>query len=172
MRGPLAIARKHRLWDWIRGSLLSFSICLTIATVASRPVRGKTASTGALAGVVLDPSGVAIPGAVIHLSKQETSQEKSTTSDEQGRFGFQFLSPGRYELQASKASFEPLRAVTIDITVTEVHRIELHLRLAKLQQSVRVSSDVLMIQTDNSSLEREVSGNTLTNLPLVTRNIY
>ena len=170
MRGPHAIGRKYRLRDRTRGSLLSFFILFTIAAVASSPVRGQTASTGALAGVVLDPSKVAISGAVIHLSNHENSQEESTTSDEQGRFGFQFLAPGRYELQASKPSFEPLRAVIIDITVTEVHRIELHLRLAKLQQSVRVSSDVLMIQTDNSSLGREVSGNTLTNLPLVTRN--
>ncbi len=119
---------------------------------------------------MLDPSGVALPGVNVHLTNHETSEEESTTSDEQGRFGFQFLSPGRYELKASKPSFEPLRGVAIDITVTEVHRIELHLRLAKLQQSVRVPSDVLMIQTDNSSLGREVSGNTLTNLPLVTRN--
>jgi hypothetical protein len=170
MRGPLVTGRKRKLWDRIHGSLLSFFILLTTASSASSPVRGQTASTGAIAGVVLDPSEVALAGAVIHLSNQETSEEESTTSDERGRFGFQFLSPGRYELQASKASFEPLRGAAIDITVTEVHRIELHLRLAELQQSVRVSSDVLMIQTDNSSLGREVSGNTLTNLPLVTRN--
>jgi hypothetical protein len=119
---------------------------------------------------VLDPSGVALPVATIHLVNQETSEEESTTSDEQGRFGFQFLSPGKYELQASKSSFEPQRGVAIDITVTEVLRIELHLRLAKLQQSMWVSSDVLMIQADNSALGREVSGSTLTNLPLVTRN--
>jgi len=63
-----------------------------------------------------------------------------------------------------------LRSVAIVITVTEVLRIETHLQLAKLQQSVRVSSDVLMLQADNSALGREVSGSTLANLPLVTRN--
>ena len=45
-----------------------------------------------------------------------------------------------------------------------------HLQLAKVRQSVQVPSDVLMIQADNSALGREVSGSTLANLPLVTRN--
>jgi hypothetical protein len=170
MGGPLVPGRKSKQGRRIRICFLSFSSFLAIANLTSSPVRGQTASTGALAGVTLDPSRVVLPGAAISLINQETSEEESTTSDEQGRFGFQFLSPGRYELQASKSSFEPLRGVAIDITVTEVLRIELHLRLAKLQQSIRVSSDVLMIQTDNSALGREVSGSMLTNLPLVTRN--
>jgi len=170
MRGPLVADRKRRLWDWLGRRLLYFSVFVAIASFASCPVRGQTASTGALAGVVLDPSGVALPGTVIKLSNQQTSEEESAISDGQGRFGFQFLSPGQYELKASKPPFEPLPDVAIDITVTEVHRIELRLRLAKLQQSVHVSSDVWMIQTDNSALGREVSGNALTNLPLVTRN--
>jgi Carboxypeptidase regulatory-like domain/TonB dependent receptor len=170
MRGPLVPGRKSKQWRRIRSCFLSFSSFLAIANLTSSPVRGQTASTGALAGVTLDPSRVVLPGAAISLINQETSEEESTTSDEQGRFGFQFLTPGKYELQANKPSFEPLRGMVINITVTEVLRIELHLRLARLQQSVRVSSDVLMIQTDNSALGREVSGSTLTNLPLVTRN--
>jgi Carboxypeptidase regulatory-like domain/TonB dependent receptor len=170
MGGRFVPGRKSKQWRRIRSCFLSCSSFLAIANLTSRPARGQTASTGALAGVVLDPSGVALPGATIHLVNQETSEEESTISDEQGRFGFQFLSPGKYEVQASKSSFEPQRGVAIDITVTEVLRIELHLRLAKLQQSIQVPSDVLMIQADNSALGREVSGSTLTNLPLVTRN--
>jgi len=170
MGGGFVPGRKSKQWRRIRSCFLSCSSFLAIANLTSRPARGQTASTGALAGVVLDPSGVTLPGATILLVNQETSEEESTASDEQGRFGFQFLSPGKYELRASKPSFEPLRGVAIDITVTEVLRIETHLQLAKLQQSVRVSSDVLMLQTDNSALGREVSGSTLANLPLVTRN--
>ncbi len=163
-------AKRSKQWRRFHRYFLFFSGLLAIANLTSSPARGQTASTGALAGVVLDPSGFALPRAAIRLVNQETSEEESTTSDEQGRFGFQFLSPGKYELQASKPSFEPLRDMALNIAVTEVLRIDLHLRLEKLQQSVHVSSDVLMIQTDNSALGREVSESTLTNLPLVTRN--
>lgn len=121
-------------------------------------------------GVTLDRSGSGLPDVTIHLVNQDIMQDESTTSDEQGRFGFQFLSPGRCELRAGKASFEPLRPMVINITVTETLRIELYLRLSEMSQSIHVSSDVLMVQTDNSSLGRVVGGQTLSSLPLVTRN--
>jgi hypothetical protein len=131
LRGP-HVPGGSRQWHRIRSYFLSFSGFLVIANLTTSLVLGQTASTGALAGIALDPSGVALPGASIVLVNQETSEEESTTSDEHGRFGFQFLSPGKYELRASKASFEPLRGMAISITVTEVLRIELHLGLAKL----------------------------------------
>ena len=133
-------------------------------------VPGQTPATGALVGVTFDPSGVALPGVVIRLVNQATSAEQSTASDEYGRFNFPFLSPGKYELQASKASFEPLHSMIVDIPVTETLRVEVHLRLQALAQSVSVTSEVLMIQTDNSSLGRVVGNVAVTSLPLVTRN--
>jgi Carboxypeptidase regulatory-like domain len=130
----------------------------------------QTVSTGGLVGVVLDPNGAAIPGVTILLIRQTTSEEQSITTDRQGRFEFQFLSPGAYQLQASRLSFEPLRAMLIQIAVTETLRVELHLRLATMPQSITVSSDVLMVQTDSSSLGRVVNSAAVTSLPLVTRN--
>lgn len=130
----------------------------------------QTALTGALAGVVLGPANAAIPGVNIRLTNQQTSEEQSVVTDEQGRFAFQFLPPGTYELHASKARFQKLNGLTISIPVTETVRIELHLRLAIMAQSVNVSSDLLMVQTDSSALGRTVGTTTVTGLPLVTRN--
>jgi hypothetical protein len=130
----------------------------------------QTVSTGGLVGVVLGPNGAAIPGVTIRLTRQTTPEEQSITTDGQGRFEFQFLSPGAYQLQASKLSFEPPRAMLIQIAVTETLRVELHLRLATMAQSITVSSEVLMVQTDSSSLGRVVNSAAVTSLPLVTRN--
>src|SRR5215831_4861599 len=68
--------------------------------------RRQTGSTGALSGVILDPSGAAVPVVIIHLTQGDLA--KSTTSDEQGRFGFLLLPPGTYRLQAEKTGFESL----------------------------------------------------------------
>ena len=150
---------------WI---LCYFLELMAITGLMSGRACGQTASTGALDGTALDPTGAALPDVTILLANQETSEEQSTASDEQGRFGFQFLPSCRYQLRASKASFEPLPSVVVNIRVTETLRIELRLRLATTPQSIQVSSDVLMIQTDNSALGRAVSGETVTSLPLVT----
>ena len=108
---------------------------------------GQTASTGALTGVTLDPSGAVLPGVVVHLAKEGGGEKKSATSDENGRFGFLLLPPGRYELQASTLDFEPVSLPEINIHVTETLRIELHLRLATVFQQASGVCEAATVQT-------------------------
>ena len=130
----------------------------------------QSASTGALSGVALDSSNSGIPRVKIEITRKDSGVKLSVISDEEGRFAFHLLTPGNYGLQAVKTDFAPLQRDDINISVTETLRIELRLRVAIVAQHVEVSSDVLMIQADSSALGRVVSGTTLTNLPLVTRN--
>ena len=131
---------------------------------------GQTASTGALTGVTLDPSGAVLPGVVVHLTKEGGGEKRSATSDENGRFGFLLLPPGRYELQASTPDFELVSLPEINIHVTETLRLELHLRLATRFERAQVSSNPLMVQLDSSALGRVVNESAVSGLPLVTRN--
>src|ERR1700693_989698 len=68
----------------------------------------QTPSTGALAGVTIDSSGGLLQGAEVTLTNQDTGQTRNTATDEEGRFGFFLLTPGKYELCASKADFAEL----------------------------------------------------------------
>jgi Carboxypeptidase regulatory-like domain len=133
-------------------------------------VCGQTASTGAVTGVTLDPSGAVLPGVVVHLAREGGGERKSVESDENGRFGFPLLPPGKYELQASKTDFGPLSLPEINVQVTETLRLELHLQLATHFERAQVSSNPLMVQPDSSALGRVVNERTVSSLPLVTRN--
>lgn len=136
----------------------------------SSHVHSQTASTGALTGVTFDPSGAVLPGVVIDLVNQQTAETESAVSDRGGRFTFLLLSPGRYELQASKAGFALLRSSVITITVTETHQLELRLGLATVDQGMEVTADPPMVQATNSALGRMVNETAVSGLPLVTRN--
>ena len=131
---------------------------------------GQTASTGALTGVTLDPSGAVLSGVVVHLAKEGGSERKSATSDENGRFAFLSLPPGKYELQTSTLDFEPVSLPEINIHVTETLRLELHLRLATRFERAQVSSNPQTVQLDSSALGRVVNESAVSDLPLVTRN--
>ena len=93
--------RLPRRWNFLRLVALSLAF--------SGWASGQTASTGALTGVTLDPSGAVLPGVILHLKNEDGSEAKSATSDKKGRFAFLLLSPGTYELQASKADFQICR---------------------------------------------------------------
>ena len=79
------------------------SVIVVIFALASF-FAGQTASTGAITGVVLDPSGAVLPGVTVSLIKSDGSEASAFDSDKQGRFAFLSLAPGIYILQASKSN--------------------------------------------------------------------
>ena len=149
------------------------ALLLTIAIFVLIPshIRGQTSSTGALTGSVFDPSGAVLPGAVVRLTNQETGATDSATSDGEGCFSFLLLPPGDYDVQASKTGSIPLiGSATASVTVTETSHLNVHLQLSTLIQTVQISAEPTMLQTDSSALGKVVNETAVSSLPLVTRN--
>lgn len=146
---------------------------LVVVFLASGPVErvfAQTASTGAVMTVVVDPAGAVIPGATVHLTNADGPGELSATTDGSGRVGFSLLSPGTYNLEASKPQFRTVNRTGVRIQVTETLRLELHLELASRSEISQVSAEPLMIQLDTTALGRVSSERTVDGLPLVNRN--
>jgi len=91
------------------------AMALTVALLSSGDISSQTASTGALTGETLDPSGAVLPGVILHLIREDGSEAESATSDQNGQFGFLLLRPGTYEVQASKADFKPVSQSNIHV---------------------------------------------------------
>jgi hypothetical protein len=130
----------------------------------------QTASTGALSGEIVDPSGAVVPGAKVQLTNPNSSELRSQISDGGGNFHFLLLAPGEYELEANKPGFAPLHLSKLDVLITETLNLRLHLDLATVQGSVQVSAEAPMVQTNTIALGRVVNQTAVTGLPLVTRN--
>lgn len=114
--------------------------------------------------------GSVLPDVVVTLFNQRTDEKQSTISKKEGLFVFLSLLPGKYELRASKADFEPLDVHEINVHVTETLRLELRLQLAKHFERAEVPSNALMIQADTSALGRLVNESAVSDLPMVNRN--
>src|SRR5256885_2214373 len=115
-------------------------LAVIFAILPSRCMYSQTASTGGLTGVTLDPSGAALAGVVLNVTRADGSEAKSATSDNNGRFDFLLLQPGIYKLQASKTDFRSVSQQDIHVHVTETLRIELHLELATRLEQTHVSA--------------------------------
>jgi TonB dependent receptor/Carboxypeptidase regulatory-like domain len=146
------------------------AVLMCIALLLPIFLNAQTASTGALACVVLDPSGSEMPGVVLLLSNRETGRTESAISDEHGRISFLFLPPGTYQLHASKTDFASLDLAELHIALTETLRLELRLQLATRFEHAVVPSQLSMVQTDSAALGRVVNETSIHELPLVTRN--
>ena len=155
--------RLNRFWAWLGVIAIGLGF-------AEERLYGQTASTGAVTGVTLDPSGTALPGVIVRLTKEGGGETKGTTSDNGGRFGFLLVPPGAYQLGAQKTDFEPLTIPDIHVTVTETLRVELRLQLATRHERTETVSSALMVDIDSSALGRDVGERAMSSLPLVTRN--
>ena len=129
----------------------------------------QTSSTGAVEGIVLDPTGAVLQAVKVQLIGVDVEM-RITTSDDGGRFAFLLVPPGEFTLIATKADFRQLNLSDVHVSVAETLGIELHLELGMQQELTRVSSAPFMVQLDTSALGRTVDEKSITSLPLVTRN--
>ncbi|HEY7095723.1 MAG TPA: TonB-dependent receptor [Terriglobales bacterium] len=131
----------------------------------------QTSSTGAVAGQTLDDSGLVLPNIEVRLQNSTTGEADTVISDQEGRFLFQLRSPGPYEVRAETSGAVHLFAhASINISVTEVLQIELHLRTIRVYETVTVSGEPTMVQSGNAALGKVVNDAAVRTLPLVTRN--
>src|SRR5580700_4410221 len=66
--------------------------------------QGET--TSAIAGLVSDPTGAAIPGAKVTITSTDTGLTRSVLTDDAGRFNFPQLQPGPYSVKVDAERFE------------------------------------------------------------------
>ncbi len=89
----------------MRVALAGFAALMFVVLItATAPAFAETA-TGRITGVLKDPSGAVMPGGRIEVKSAESGDLRSATTDQQGRYLFDLVPVGRYEISASSAGF-------------------------------------------------------------------
>ena len=57
--------------------------------------------TGAVTGIVVDPSGAVVPGAEVRLTDIDRDTRSAAKTDGEGHYLFRSLPPGNYALQVN-----------------------------------------------------------------------
>ncbi len=145
-------------------------VCLVALCICVPSALAQSASTGALAGTVTDPSGAVIAGASVTATSLATGQSRTATTDANGLYKFSLLPPGNYSVNFSAKGFKTIEVPSTTVNVTETVELDRSLEIGAQTQEVTVSSTAVTLQTENATVGGLVSGATVTNLPLSTRN--
>ena len=140
------------------------------ACLSTSLATAQTASTGALRGVVTDPRNAAIAGAQVTLTSAATGEVRHAISGGDGGYDITLLPAGAYKLQIGAAGFKTVVAPHVLVVVTEITNLDLPLGVGEVSDTVEVTSEGSVLQTDSSSIGSTVNSETLTSLPLVKRN--
>lgn len=126
-------------------------------------------TTGQISGVVTDPNGAVVPGATVKATNNATNLIRSTTTTGDGSYTIQTLLPGEYNVEVEAQGFnkQTLRAV---VNITQTTTVSFRLEVGIDGGDVTVEAEAPVIQSETSQQGRVVTGDTLRQLPLPTRN--
>jgi hypothetical protein len=154
----------------IRVSLIARILIAIVCCAIPIGAAAQSANTGALAGLLTDPSGAAIAGAQIQVTNEASGETRTITSGADGRYVAPLLAPGLYRVEISKTGFKTTVLQHIQIVVTETRALNLALDLGQVTEHLTVEAQAEQLQTESSTLGVVTTGEQVTALPLVTRN--
>src|SRR4051794_24061171 len=126
----------------------------------------QDASTGAIRGVVSDISGGRIPNASVIFVDTATGFRYSATTDGDGRFILDLLPPGEYSGRAMASGMSPQMAEHLRVEVGGAVQMEFKLVVAGGKETVTVSGEPPLVETQPSAVSAVVDERAIQELPL------
>lgn len=148
---------------------LSISLCPLMIAVCS--VTFAQQPTGSVVGNTYDQSGATVAGTQVTLRNVATGEAKTLTTSSEGYFEFLALRPATYEVLAEAKGFHRLHHTEIVVNVGSVVRADLHFEVGEVTQVVEVTSEIPLIETDRTTVNRSVDLKEVSNLPMLGRDI-
>jgi hypothetical protein len=126
------------------------------------------ATTGAIQGLVTDPSGAVVAEAKVEAKNLDTNFVRTQDTDAYGRFVLLQMPPGRYTVRVSKPGFATLVQEAVVLTVGEALNLALTMKVSAVEETVTVTDTPLVdsVRTEASSTLNQI---TVSNTPILGR---
>jgi len=123
-----------------------------------------------LSGTVKDPAALAVEGADVKLLNMGTGAERAYVTASNGEYHFFGLQPGSYTLIVTKTGFTELRREGLTLRVGDNVSLDLALQIGAVTQSVNVTSEPPLLQSNRGTVSFVVEQQKVVTLPLDGRN--
>ena len=126
---------------------------------------------GTLVGNVTDPSSAGVPQATVTILHKETGESREATTNNAGAYEFSTINTGTYQVTVMKEGFFKYVRSDVAVSINTVVRVDVKLQVGSVTESVQVTGQAAVLQTDRAEVRDQVTSETLKDLPLpVYRN--
>src|SRR5437016_14371155 len=126
-------------------------VWVAVLILAAIPVAAQL-PTGAILGTVKDSSGASVPGATVTVRNTDTHFTRTQMTEQDGSYRFPELPVGHYEIRAEAAGFRTETRTGLNLEVTQQGVINFSLQVGATTQQVTVSSEIPLVNTQDSTL--------------------
>jgi len=152
------VKTKRILWTFLLLSVASIG-------APSRSAEGQ-AVTGTLVGKVTDQTGAVVPNAPVSITNQGTGAAITATSNESGNYDFSFLTPGMYTVTVTAPGFQKSVTSGVNVPVNTTTRVDLSLQPGSASQTIRVTDQAPLLQTDRADVSAQIEAKQVLELPV------
>jgi hypothetical protein len=124
-----------------------------------------SATTGALNGRVTDNTGAVLPGVTVTLTSPSMMGARTASTNEEGQYRFPAIPPGTYLITYELAGFSTVKREEIRVTLGFTASVNVELGVATLQESVTVTGESPVVDTQSTSISTNFDSDQLANLP-------
>jgi hypothetical protein len=122
-------------------------------------------STGAVTGIVTDPSGAVVPKANVELRNLQTGVVLTTTTTDAGVYTFPSVPRGTFDLSIQAPGFARFTANRLLVEVATTVRVDATLKVGSEVEMVTVAAELPLLQAETSSNATVVNRNLLDRVP-------
>ena len=146
--------------------LLKFSIAMLLLGLCILSSAAKAQVLyGSLTGKVTDQSGAALPNATVEAVNTGTGVTQTATTDAAGDYRFNALQPGTYKVSISASGFATKVFERMDVGANVVRRVDTQLEVATQKQTLTVTSEAPLLQTDKADVHGNLTRREVNDLP-------
>jgi len=140
-----------------------------VMVLACCPVFAQS-NSATLSGIVTDPSGAVVVGANVVATREATGVSQSTKTNRTGLYAFPELVPGSYNLAVTSQGFKQYVEQGLVLQTQDTVAQNVTLEIGAESQTVNVSSETALMNSQNATVSTVVDRQTVANMPLNGRS--
>jgi len=149
---------------------LLLSLAVVFAAILLLPTNAQ--AQAAIAGVVKDATGGALPGVTVEASSPALIERvRSVISDGAGQYRIIDLSPGTYDVTFTMAGFKPIKRAGLILQGNFTAPVNVELEVGNLNETVTVSGESPVVDVISNRATVVVNREMLDAIPTSTRSL-
>ena len=126
--------------------------------------------TAAITGIVTDPSGAPVAGAAVTAKDVDRGTVWPTQTNTDGAYNLPRLPVGKYEVRVELQGFQTAVHAPMLLVLNQIARMDFQMAIGQVTQTLEVTSEAPLLQTEATQLGTVIDSQTVSNLPMASRN--
>ena len=157
-------------FERLAGFCIGLAALVAIFTVLPSQIQAQT-FYGSISGTITDATGAVIPNAAVTATNIGTAEKHTVKTNAAGEFRILTLVPATYKVEVTAANFKRFVQDIVTVQVDTVTPLNASLQVGAADQTIEVSTETPLLQTESGTVSTQVQGETVTEMPLNGRNV-